>query len=142
MERILAIDFGRRRIGLALSDELGLMANGLPTLKVRNKDHAFDSVVEVIQIHMPGLIVFGLPLNLDGTRGEMVSVIEAFVEALKEVIDIQIEFIDERLTSVAAHRTMQEMGIKQKGNKGVVDRLAAVYLLEIYLQKRSTTSIE
>ena len=136
MERVLAIDFGRRRIGLAISDELGVMANGLPTLNVRNKKQAIDSVVEVIEEQLPSQIIIGLPLNLDGTRSEMALVVEDFAETLKPIFDIPIGLIDERLTSVAAHRTMRDMGVKQKDNKGKVDQLAAVYLLEIFLQQQ------
>lgn len=138
MVRILAIDYGRRRIGLAVSDALGMTANGLSTLKVKNKDQALEEVIKVIRTQEPGLVVVGLPLNMDGTRSEMAQVITTFVDALKRVVDIPIELFDERLTSVAAHRTMKEMGVKQKGNKGTVDRLAAVYLLETFLQKQAS----
>jgi putative Holliday junction resolvase len=138
MERILAIDYGRRRIGIAMSDELGFTAQGLPTLHVRNKNHALAEVVAVIQAHQPGQVVVGLPLNLDGSPSEMATVVNEFVARLGHAIEIPICMLDERLTSVAAHRTMREMGIKQKNRKGTVDRLAAVYLLEIYLQQRAS----
>lgn len=141
MERILALDYGRRRIGLALSDALGFGAKGLPTLKVPNKDQALERVIGVVEEHAPAKIVVGLPLNLDGSKGDMALLVESFVEALQDAIDVPIVTIDERLTSVAAHRTMQQMGIKQRGNKGKVDQLAAVYLLEIYLQQQASDGL-
>ena len=135
MGRVLALDYGRRRIGVAISDELGFGAKGLSTLKVSNKTQALDRVVDVLDQEKPSKIVVGLPLNLDGSKGDMAQLVETFVTELKQVTDVPVLTLDERLTSVAAHRTMQEMGIKQKGNKGQVDKLAAVYLLEIYLQQ-------
>jgi putative Holliday junction resolvase len=138
MDRILAIDYGRRRIGLAISDELGFAAHGLPTLNVPNKDQALAEVVCAILKHRPGQVVVGLPLNLDGSRSEMSDVVDMFVEKLRERVTAPICLLDERLTSVAAKRTMREMGVKQKGRKESVDRLAAVYLLEIFLQQQKT----
>jgi len=137
MEKILAIDYGRRRIGLARNDVLGFHAHGLPTLTVRNQENAILQVVDVIQKEQPDRIVVGLPRNLDGSLSDMAKVVEVFVAQLQVRVSLPIVTLDERLTSVAALKTMREMGIKQKGNKGTVDKMAAVYLLEIYLQQQS-----
>jgi len=138
MERILAIDYGRRRIGLARNDALGFTAHGLPTLIVRNRENAIVQVLEVIEKEQPDRIVVGLPRNLDGSMSDMTEVVDVFVEQLQDRMSLPIVKIDERLTSVAALKTMRDMGIKQKGNKGTVDKMAAVYLLEIYLQQQAT----
>jgi putative holliday junction resolvase len=138
MGRVLALDYGRRRIGAAISDNLGFLAHGLPTLHVRNKDHAVAEVVDLIEKQRPDHVVVGLPLNLDGSPSDMAEVVLEFVERIREVVDLSIDTLDERLTSVAAKRTMRELGLKRKGHKGTVDRLAATYLLEIYLQRQST----
>ncbi len=138
MERILAIDYGRRRIGLARNDALGFSAHGLPTLSVRNQENAIIQVLEVIKQEQPDRIVVGLPRNLDGSQSEMAKAVEVFVEQLQSRMSLPIVKVDERLTSVSALKTMRDMGIKQKGNKGTVDKIAAVYLLEIYLQQQAT----
>jgi putative Holliday junction resolvase len=138
MEKILAIDYGRRRIGLAKNDVLGFSAHGLPTLSVRNQENAIIQVLDVIQKEQPDRIVVGLPRNLDGSKSEMAKVVEVFVEQLQDRMSLPIVKIDERLTSVSAFKIMRDMGIKQKGNKGTVDKMAAVYLLEIYLQQQAT----
>jgi putative Holliday junction resolvase len=138
MEKILAIDYGRRRIGLAKNDVLGFSAHGLPTLSVRNQENAIIQVLDVIQKEQPDRIVVGLPRNLDGSKSEMAKVVEVFVEQLQDRMSLPIVKIDERLTSVSALKIMRDMGIKQKGNKGTVDKMAAVYLLEIYLQQQAT----
>lgn len=137
MERILAIDYGRRRIGLAISDAMGFAAHGLPTLQVKNKSQALEKTLGVIQEQQPDGVIVGLPLNLDGSKGEMAQLVEHFITQLEQAVEVPISTIDERLTSVAAHKTMQEMGIRHKGHKDKVDQLSAVYLLEIYLQQRT-----
>lgn len=142
MERILAIDYGRRRIGLARNDALGFNAHGLPTLTVRNQEDAILQVVAVLEKELPDRIVVGMPRNLDGSVSDMAQAVEVFVAQLQERVHLPIVKIDERLTSVAALKTMREMGIKQKGNKGMVDKMAAVYLLEIYLQQQSLGASE
>lgn len=137
MERCLAIDFGRRRIGLAVNDALGLTATGLDTLKVRNFADGVEQVVQVIQRESPARLVIGKPLNLDGSQSDMGEIVDQFAGLIAEKTKLPIHFVDERLTSLAAHRTLQEMGIKQKGNKGKVDRLAAVYLMETFMAQQN-----
>jgi putative Holliday junction resolvase len=136
MERILAVDYGRRRIGLAVSDELGVTAQGLPTVEATGVGRAVAAVSEVASKLGVGEVVVGLPLNMDGTRGEMAHAAQAFAEALGEATGLPVQCRDERLTTRSAHRTMQEVGRKARGRLGEVDRIAATLLLEGHLEER------
>lgn len=138
MACILAFDYGRRRIGVALSDELGFAAKGLPTLHAKNQLDGWAKALETIEAHRPVKIVVGIPLNLDGSKSEMSEKVEEFISKIEEVQSVPVVRVDERLTSVAAKRNLAATGVKQKGNKGQVDQLAAVYLLEIYLQQQGS----
>lgn len=137
MGRILAVDYGKRRIGLAVSDGLGLTAQGLPTVEALGPVQAVKVVHEAVVSCEAEQVVVGLPLNMDGSRGPMAEAAEAFAAALREATGVPVTCWDERLTSVAAHRAMQEMGQKIRGRKGMVDRIAATLLLEAFLQTRS-----
>ena len=135
MARILAVDFGRRRIGLAICDELQLTVRGLPTLVVSNFKDSVIAVARVAREEEVRLVVVGLPLNMDGTKGEMAQTAEDFASKLSDPCGVSIVTFDERLSSAGAKNEMQMMGIKTKKKKGVVDRLAAVLILETYLQQ-------
>lgn len=135
MKRILALDYGRRRIGMAVSDELGLTAQGLPTLVVSRLADALSGVADVVSRWDVAKIVVGMPLNMDGSSGAMADAVDLFVQNLESVVQVPIVRIDERWTSVAAHRTMRDMGMKTRGRKETVDRLSATFLLQIYLQQ-------
>ena len=136
MDRVMAVDYGRRRIGLAVSDELGITAQGLPTVEATGLGKAVAAVSEVASERGVGEVVVGLPLNMDGTRGEMAHAAEAFAEALGRATGLPVQCRDERLTTRSAHRTMQEAGRKARGRQGEVDRIAATLLLEGYLEER------
>ncbi|MDX1359295.1 MAG: Holliday junction resolvase RuvX [Clostridia bacterium] len=131
---ILGIDYGDRRIGLAKSDALGMIASGLDTFHW-NKD------VEIPVSHIADLtkslkierIVIGMPLNMDGSRGIRAEVTEAFAKRLGEAVDVDIVFWDERLTSVEAKEILRMQGKKNWKDKGAVDRAAACYILQSYL---------
>lgn len=136
--RILAIDFGEKRIGLAITDPMCVFATGLPTL------HADGTVVKKIQtiIHEKHVfeIVIGLPKRLDGRDTHATELVRSFVEELKRVVDIPIVYWDERFTSRIAEQTIRELGVgkKKRSEKGKVDELAAVHLLQHYLSSRVT----
>jgi len=138
MACILAFDYGRRRIGVAQSDALGFGASGLETLKVRNQQDGWDQALDVIEKHKPDKIVVGIPLNLDGSKSDMSALVEEFISKIENAQPAPVVRVDERLTSVAAKRNLVATGRKQQGNKGQVDRLSAVYLLEIYLQQQGS----
>ena len=134
MARILSVDFGRRRIGLAVCDELQISVRGLPTLKVRNFNDSVAQVAQVAGDQVAEEVVVGLPLNMDGSRGEMASAVENFASQLAVLCNMPVRTFDERLSSVGAKRELHAMQAKKR--KGEIDRMAAVLILETYLQHK------
>jgi len=135
LPRILAVDWGERRIGLAVSDDLGILATGLPTLEIRGEAEAVARVADTIRTVEADSVVVGLPLTLKGERGEAARAVERFAEALRRETPVVVSLFDERLTSALAERRMRELGEKSRGRKGRVDQGAAVALLEGWLAK-------
>ena len=134
MTRILAVDFGRRRIGLAVCDELQISVRGSPTLKVRNFNDSVAQVAQIARYEAAGEVVVGLPLNMDGSRGEMALAAENFASQLAVLCSMPVHTFDERLSSAGAKRELHAMQIKN--GKGKIDRMAAVLILETYLQHK------
>lgn len=132
--RVLAIDYGRRRIGLAISDPTGTIATGLPTLEIRGPADGIARIAAARAELEYDLIVIGLPLRTSGEPGEMASEVLAFAEKLRVATCVPVQTIDERFTSTEALRMLHQSGRKLKGNKGHVDRLAAEVLLRHYLE--------
>ena len=135
MPRILAVDWGERRVGLAVSDDLGILATGLPTLEIRGEAEAVARVADTIRTVEADSVVVGLPLTLKGERGEAARAVERFAEALRRETPVVVSLYDERLTSALAERRMRERGERSRGRKGRVDQGAAVALLEGWLAK-------
>jgi putative Holliday junction resolvase len=135
LPRILAVDWGERRIGLAVSDELGILATGLPTLEIRGEAEAVARVADTLRDVDATSIVVGLPLTLAGTRGVSALAAERFAERLRVATGVPVALHDERLTSALSERRMRERGEKARGRKGRVDQGAAVVLLEGWLAK-------
>ncbi|OGG51228.1 MAG: hypothetical protein A3F84_17910 [Candidatus Handelsmanbacteria bacterium RIFCSPLOWO2_12_FULL_64_10] len=136
MKRVLAVDYGRRRVGLAVSDPLGITAQGLETVAVRSLKAAAAEVARVAEEVEAGEVVVGLPLNMDGSAGEMAAEAGAFAAEVERRTGLPVRRWDERLTSVAAGRAMREMGVRTKGRKGEVDRASAVLILQGYLDSK------
>lgn len=136
--RILAIDYGERRVGLALSDEFRIIASGLPTLD--NSPRLIDEIRTLVERNAVSCIVVGLPLTLRGEIGASASAVLAFAERLRQECGVPIETFDERFTSSIAEDTMRRAGARrsQRRRKGKVDEIAAVILLQDYLQRLST----
>ena len=132
--RVLAVDFGTRRVGMAVSDELGVVARGLPTVNAGSRNSAVQSVARAASDVGAAALLVGLPLNMDGSRGPMAEAAEAFASELNRITGLPVRLWDERLTTVAARRAIRETGSRQGGKKGTVDRMAAVLLLNNYLQ--------
>jgi len=132
--RILAVDYGGRRTGLAVSDELGITAQGQDTVVVNDEQELPGAVARVARELGAERIVIGLPLNMDGTESEMSVKVRAFGELLVLEIGLPVVFWDERLTSMQAQRVMQELGMKTRRNKHAVDRISATLLLQEYLK--------
>jgi putative Holliday junction resolvase len=127
------VDWGERRIGLALSDPLGILASALPTLEIRGEAEAVARVADTIREVEADAVVVGLPLTLKGERGEAAQSAERFAARLQAVCEVEVSLYDERLTSALAQRRMRETGEKSRGRKGRVDAGAAVALLEGWL---------
>lgn len=132
-ERILGIDLGDKRVGLAISDPLGVTARPLETV---DRQDLFERLANLIGRQNVVEIVLGLPLNMDGTRGERAEEAERFAAELEERLHIPVVLYDERLTSVSAEKAMKEAGESPSRNKGRVDRISAALLLEGYLNRR------
>jgi putative Holliday junction resolvase len=131
--RILALDFGKRRIGLALSDELGITAQGLETFQRNNIREDLQRLAQLISEKNVSLILMGNPLHMSGAEGRQAEHVRDFASRLSARSGVKVEFWDERLTTVAAQRVLKESGISIQKRARAVDRLAAVILLESYL---------
>jgi len=132
--RILAVDYGSRRIGLAISDPLRITSQVLGTLEVDSADEAVRAISEVILKEDVSEVVVGMPLKMDGGRGRQAEEVEKFVELLERSSGVGVVTWDERLTSVAATRALNDMGLKLKGRKNRVDSIAACLILQSYLE--------
>ncbi len=134
--RILALDFGTRRIGLAVSDPLGITAQGLPTLLRKNKRTDLATLRDVIERNEIREIVVGLPLRLSGAESASTEKAREFATMLEKEFALPVHMWDERFTSVEANRVLREseMSIKKRGE--AVDRLSAVLILQAFLERR------
>jgi putative Holliday junction resolvase len=134
--RILALDFGTRNLGLAVTDELGLTAQGLPTYRRSNKKNDFDYLRRVVRQYHVAEIVMGLPLRLSGAEGIQAEKVREFAEELRRRFKLPVHLIDERLTSVEANRVLRETEMSIRRRAEVVDRLAAVLILQSFLERQ------
>ena len=139
--RILGIDYGDARVGIAITDELNITAQGLVTIQRNHSDKiVLRRLDEILETYEVDTIVVGLPLNMNGTMSERAEITEKFVHKLKcKYNKIKIEVIDERLTTVAAHKTMNFLDVNKHKKRDIVDTISAVYILETYLNKLHNT---
>lgn len=135
--RILGIDYGEVRTGLAITDPLNITAQGLETIYNNGSDKVIlKKIDEILEKYEIDTIVIGQPLNMNGTKSERTEITEKFIHKLKcKYNKIKIEIIDERLTTVAAHKTMNFLDVNKHKKKNIVDTISAVYILETYLNK-------
>jgi putative holliday junction resolvase len=131
--RILALDLGKRRIGLAVSDPLGITAQGLPNLVRTRKRDDFAALEQLIRDKEVGLILMGNPINMGGKEGRQSGWVREFAAILEEHTGLPVKLWDERLTSVEAGRVLRSSGISIEKRAKAVDRLSAVILLQSYL---------
>ena len=131
--RIMGLDVGYKRIGIALSDLLMLTAQGKETYQRRELQADLDYLAQTAKENNVVKFVCGLPKNMNGTLGEQAEKTQEFADALSEHTGIPVEFFDERLTSASAHKTLLEADMSRKKRKQVVDKLAAVYILQGYM---------
>lgn len=135
--RILGLDVGQKTVGVAISDPLGFTAQGITTIRRTKKSEDIEVVKRICDEYSVETIVIGLPKNMDGSIGFAGEKIQEFSELLKEVVDLEIVFWDERLTTVAAHRAMLEADLSRGKRKKIVDKVAATYILQGYLDRIS-----
>lgn len=140
--RILALDLGKRRIGLALSDPLGLTAQGLPTLERTNIREDLSALASLIEEREVGLILMGYPLHMSGREGRQAEYTREFAERLQARTGVPLRYWDERLTTVEAERVLRSSGISIAKRARAVDKLAAQILLESFLSLESSPGIE
>lgn len=135
--RILGLDVGQKTVGVAISDLLGFTAQGITTIRRTKKSEDIEAVKRICDEYSVETIVIGLPKNMDGSIGFAGEKIKEFSELLKEAVDLEIVFWDERLTTVAAHRAMLEADLSRGKRKKIVDKVAATYILQGYLDRIS-----
>jgi putative holliday junction resolvase len=138
LARILAIDLGERRMGFALSDPLGLTAQGLPTAERRNKREDLNFIESLVRRHEVSRVLVGNPKNMEGSEGPQSAKARAFAESLARRLDVArldvaVDLWDERLTSVAAESMLDRSTVASARRRGRVDQLAATILLQSYL---------
>jgi putative holliday junction resolvase len=131
--RRLGLDVGDARIGLALSDETGTLASGLPTYERVGPRKDVRAIAELVREREVATVVVGLPLRLDGSIGPQAEKVLAFVESLRRALRVPVETWDERLTTVEAESLLREAGAKRRQRKASIDRVAAVLILQDYL---------
>ena len=134
--RVLALDFGDRRIGIALSDPLGLSAQPLMTLARTSWDRDLERIRDLTREHEVRRIVVGLPLDMDGGRGPRVRLTEVFIERVQKATGLPVIPWDERLTTVQAERILLEGDVSRARRRAVIDQVAAVIVLQAYLDSR------
>ena len=133
MDRVLGVDYGDVRVGLAISDPLGITAQGLDTLVINKSEKVFlNGIKDIIEKYKVKIVVMGNPKNMDGTTSDKSEKVLSLVPKI-EKLGVQVILWDERLTTVSAYKTMLEMNISQKEKNKYADKFAATYILEGYL---------
>jgi len=133
--RILGIDMGEKRIGLAVSDPLGITAQGLKTIKVNGSEEARKKLIEVINEKKAEKLIFGLPKNMNGTLGPQAEKVQEFAKKIENITKLPIEYEDERLSTVSAEQVLLMADQSRAKRKKAIDRLSAVIILQSYLDK-------
>ena len=131
--RTMGLDVGTRTIGVALSDELGITAQALTTIRRTNLKADFEALNQIIAEHEVTRAVVGLPLNMDASEGPRAEASRVFAEKLRTSSKLEVELWDERLTTVAAQRVLLEADMSRKKRKAVVDQVAAALILQTWL---------
>ena len=135
--RILALDHGTKRMGIAISDELGMIAQPLEFIPAEPFANFLTRLKEILKEKQVELILIGMPRNMNGSYGPAALKVQEFVTVLKDAVTIPIHTLDERLTSVQAHRFLTEAAVSGRERKGKVDKSAAAILLQSYLDGQS-----
>ena len=136
-KRTIGLDYGEARTGVAVSDLFGITAQGVCSISHKSDKELLEKLKSYIDEYKPVKIIIGMPLNMNASAGERVNKTKRFISKLKKEFSIEVETIDERLTTVASHRTMTELGVKKDKKKSIVDMMSAVLILQMYLDKNA-----
>ncbi len=134
MKRLLAIDYGDVRMGLAVNDALGITAQGICSFKRSSLKNDIDKIKEVMISHHVEEIIVGMPYMLNGEKGGKAKEVDAFISTLREYLTVPVVEWDERYTTVQAEEILDSSGVKRKKKRSVVDMLAATFILESYME--------
>lgn len=134
--RILALDVGDVRVGIAYTDALELSVNPLESYKRKNVEDDYVYIADLINKYKIQKVVIGLPLNMDGTEGPRVESTKLFADNLRKYTDVPFDWQDERLTTVTAERLLIEQGMRREKRKNVIDKVAAMVILSSYLDRK------
>lgn len=135
--RYLGLDYGDRRIGIAVSDELGWTAQGIEVLQRRKPEDDLGRIRQIVQDYNVEEVVLGLPKNMNGTIGPRGDICIAYADTLRETLQIPVHLWDERLTTVSAERTLLQADVSRKKRKQVIDKMAAALILQGFLDSKS-----
>jgi putative holliday junction resolvase len=136
--RVLALDLGTRRIGVAVSDLTGTVASPLTVLqRSKSRRHDHQRIADLVRDEEAALVVVGLPISLSGAEGPAARAAQTEADALATLIDVPIETFDERLTTVTAERALAEAGVRGRARRNVVDKVAAAVILQAFLDRRA-----
>lgn len=136
--RMMGLDPGDSRIGVAVSDPLGVAAHGLPTIETDGRGGELERVKELVEQKNVELVVVGLPINMDGSEGERARKARSFAKQLRRCLDVPVKLSDERLTSAQAHRQLSREGVGMRERGQRVDRMAAQLILRRYMRRTET----
>ena len=138
--KLIGIDYGRRRIGMAATDETGTFIRSLSTLDRKTCSNVSSAIHDIVRDENPDTLVFGLPLDKNDDQTAMSIEVKSFAAAIAELTQLPVEYVDESLTSVRAHGIIRMHRKKHRRQKGNIDRIAACLILETYLQEHSEKS--
>ena len=138
VKRVLGVDHGQARIGLAISDELGMLAHPLETVAAKPLDAAAKRIAQLAREKDVQAVVIGLPRHMSGESGTAAAEVQAFAAKLRPLLTCTVVMWDERLTTTAAHRALRDAGKKTRATRGVIDQVAAQMILQGYLDSRQT----
>ncbi len=132
--RLMALDVGKKRIGIAVSDPLWITAQGLDTYLRKSLDEDIEHYRQLIKTHEVGKLIIGLPKRLNGELGQAAEEIMTYANAIQDALGIDVVMFDERMTSAAANRILIDSDVKRKKRKQAVDRMAAMIILQDYME--------
>ena len=133
--RIMGLDIGSHTIGVAITDELRITAQGLKTIRRKSKEEDLEELIKIIDQFEIGKIVVGLPKNMNGTLGKQAEMVLQWIKAIREKVDLPIVTWDERFSTVEASRVLLEADLSRRKRKKAIDKLAAVIILQGYIEK-------